>query len=254
MRTFSEELLSWYDRNKRELPFRGTKDPYRVWLSEIMLQQTRTSSVFPYYERFLAQYPTVSALAEAPEEDVLKLWEGLGYYSRAPNLLKTARLVADKYGGQFPSDVRALRQLPGIGPYTAAAVASIAFSLPEPAIDGNLTRVLARCLGIREDVSLPSVRRQMEAEARKLISPDRPGDFNQALMDLGASVCVPGTPDCAACPLCARCSACREQDAEWLPVLPRKAPPALVPLNVLIILYGQKVLVLQRKEALLKGM
>ena len=170
-----------------------------------MLQQTRTVTAEGYYERFLQRFPDVRSLAEAPEEEVLKLWEGLGYYSRARNLLKAARVVSDQYGGQFPADAALLRKLPGVGPYTAAAVASIAFGLPEPAIDGNLTRVLTRTQGIREDVTLPSVRKQLEEAARILIPEDRPGDFNQALMDLGASVCVPGTPDCEHCPLTGIC-------------------------------------------------
>ena len=253
-RGFSDVILDWYDRNKRTLSFRGTKDPYRVWLSEIMLQQTRTVTAEGYYERFLKRFPDVRALAAAPEEEVLKLWEGLGYYSRARNLLKAAREVTEKYDGRFPADAELLRKLPGVGPYTAAAVASIAFGLPEPAIDGNLTRVLARTQGIREDVTLPTVRRKLSETARALIPADRPGDFNQALMDLGAGVCVPGTPDCERCPLCGLCSAYAEGDAEDLPVLPRKAPPLTVRLNVLIIIWENQVYLTPRKEGLLNGL
>ena len=254
METFSERLLAWYDRSRRVFSFRGTKDPYRVWLSEIMLQQTRTVTAEGYYDRFLARFPDVQALAAAPEEEVLKLWEGLGYYSRARNLLKAAREVAEKHGGRFPADVGLLRALPGVGPYTAAAVASIAFGLPEPAIDGNLTRVLARTQGVREDASLPSVRRALEDTARRLIDRERPGDFNQAMMDLGARICVPGTPDCESCPMRELCDAYAAGDAEALPVLPVKTPPGEVRLNVLVILWGDQVYLVPRKETLLKGL
>ena len=252
--SFADAVLSWYDRCGRKLPFRGTKDPYRIWLSEIMLQQTRTEQMSEYYGRFLSRFPTVEALAEASEGEVLKYWEGLGYYSRARNLLKAARCVVNDHGGRFPADAALLRRLPGVGPYTAAAVASIAFSLPEPAIDGNLTRVLSRARGIREDVSLPSVKRQLEQTARELISRERPGDFNQALMDLGAGICVPGTPDCASCPLMPQCSAYKEGDQEALPVQPRKVPPRPVHLNVLLIFSEGRVYMKAREEALLKGM
>ena len=188
-------LLAWYDAHGRVLPFRGTKDPYRIWLSEIMLQQTRTETVGAYYTRFLARFPDVFALADAPEQDVLKCWEGLGYYSRARNLHKAAKQVAQQYHGSFPADLDALRALPGVGDYTAAAVASIAFDLPAPAMDGNLTRVLSRFHGVREDVGMPSVKRRLLDLAQGDMPPVRCGDFNQALMDLGATVCIPGTPD-----------------------------------------------------------
>lgn len=252
--SFSQLVLDWYDQNKRVLSFRGTKDPYRVWLSEIMLQQTRTVTAEGYYERFLRRFPDVCSLAQAPEEEVLKLWEGLGYYSRARNLLKAARVVTEQYGGQFPADVNLLRRLPGVGPYTAAAVASIAFGLAEPAIDGNLTRVLARTQGIREDVTLPSVQKRLTETARSLIPSDRPGDFNQALMDLGAGVCVPGTPDCENCPLRDLCDARAAGDMEQLPLQPQKAPPRAVRLNVLIILWEDRVYLTPRKEGLLNGL
>ncbi len=252
--SFSQLVLDWYDQNKRVLSFRGTKDPYRVWLSEIMLQQTRTVTAEGYYERFLRRFPDVRSLAEAPEEEVLKLWEGLGYYSRARNLLKAAKVVTEQYGGQFPADVSLLLKLPGVGPYTAAAVASIAFGLPEPAIDGNLTRVLARTQGIREDVTLPSVQKRLTETARSLIPSDRPGDFNQALMDLGAGVCVPGTPDCESCPLRDLCDARAAGDMEQLPLQPQKAPPRAVRLNVLIILWEDRVYLTPRKEGLLNGL
>lgn len=247
-------LLAWYDENGRTLPFRGTKDPYRIWVSEIMLQQTRTETVGTYYERFLQRFPDVYALAGSPEQDVLKCWEGLGYYSRARNLHKAAKTVVSQYGGHFPADVDALRALPGVGDYTAAAVASIAFGLPAPAMDGNLTRVLSRFHGVREDVGTPSVKRRLLELGRQDMPPVRCGDFNQALMDLGATVCVPGTPDCPRCPLRTLCDACRAGDAEELPVKAAARPPVDVSLAVLLITCRGKIWMTQRKEALLNNL
>ena len=251
---FSALLLAWYDAHGRTLPFRGTKDPYRIWLSEIMLQQTRTETVGAYYTRFLARFPDVFSLAAAPEQDVLKCWEGLGYYSRARNLHKAARQVAEQYNGRFPADVAALRALPGVGDYTAAAVASIAFDLPAPAMDGNLTRVLSRFHGVREDVGAPSVKRRLLDLAREDMPDARCGDFNQALMDLGATVCVPGTPDCRRCPLRPLCDACRAGDAENLPVKAAAKPPREISLAVALVTCDEKVWMTQRKEALLKNL
>ncbi len=247
-------LLAWYDRNARQLPWRGIHDPYRTWVSETMLQQTRVETVRGYYDRFLSRFPTVEALAEAPLDDVLKLWEGLGYYSRARNLHKGAQQVVSEHGGTIPSDVDELRRISGIGPYTAGAIASIAYDRPVPAVDGNVIRVISRLTGIRENVGIPSVRRQIDAKATLLVSPDRPGDFNQALMDLGATICVPGTPACERCPLCAICDACDAGDAEELPVLPRKNPPKQLQYDVLLILSGDRILMRQRTEAMLNGL
>ena len=247
-------LLAWYDGHKRVLPFRGTKDPYRIWVSEIMLQQTRTETVGAYYERFLSLFPDVFALAHAPEQDVLKAWEGLGYYSRARNLHKAAKVIAENYGGKFPADAEKLRSLPGVGDYTAAAVASIAFDLPEPAMDGNLTRVFSRVRGIREDVGAPSVKRRLLDVAREHMPKSRCGDFNQALMDLGAMICTPGTPDCEKCPLCMLCDACKMGDAEELPIKAAAKPPKELQVGIAIVTCGAKTLLMQRKEALLKGL
>lgn len=249
-----DELLPWYDLNKRDLPFRGTHDAYRVWLSEIMLQQTRTETVGAYYARFLARFPTVQALAEADEQAVLKLWEGLGYYSRARNLHAAAKKVVTVYGSAFPADYDKLRALPGVGDYTAAAVASIAFHLPRPAMDGNLTRVLSRVHGVREDVGMPSVKRKLLALAEMDIDRERPGDFNQALMDIGAGICVPGTPDCARCPLHARCDAYRQGDMDVLPVRAAAKPPKEVCVGVGIVTCGGRALLFQRDKALLRGL
>ena len=247
-------LLAWYDRHKRVLPFRGTKDPYRIWLSEIMLQQTRTETVGAYYQRFLSLFPDIFALAQAEEQAVLKAWEGLGYYSRARNLHKAAKVIAKKYQGVFPADLESLRALPGVGDYTAAAVASIAFDLPAPAMDGNLTRVLSRFHGIRQDVGIPSVKRQLLALGQEDMPRQRCGDFNQALMDLGAMICTPGTPDCENCPLRPLCNAYATGDAEDLPIKAAAKPPKEIKVGIAIVTCGAKTLLMQRKEALLGGL
>ena len=247
-------LLDWYDKNARELPWRGIHDPYRTWVSETMLQQTRVETVRGYYDRFLKRFPTVQALAEAPQDDVLKLWEGLGYYSRARNLHKGAQQVVEQYAGVIPSDPAELRRISGIGPYTAGAIASIAYDRPVPAVDGNVIRVVSRLRGIRENVGVPSVRRLLEAEAASLVPSNRPGDFNQALMDLGSGVCVPGTPSCERCPLKGCCAAFADGDADELPVLPRKSPPRQLRYDVCLILSGGRILMRQRTEAMLSGL
>ncbi|MBQ9197490.1 MAG: A/G-specific adenine glycosylase [Clostridia bacterium] len=247
-------LLPWYEANKRALPFRGTRDPYAVWISEIMLQQTRTETVAGYYSRFLARFPDVCALAAASEQEVLKHWEGLGYYSRARNLHKAARIVRDEYGGQFPRSYEAVRALSGVGDYTAAAICSIAYRMPCPAIDGNLTRVISRLHDIREDVGMPSTQRRIRQLALENIDRESPGDWNQALMDLGATVCLPGTPDCAACPLRSLCRACAEGDPETLPLRAASKPPLPVDVGVGLVTCGGHILVQQREAALLRGL
>ena len=247
-------LLDWYDANRRVLPFRGTRDPYAVWISEIMLQQTRTDTESGYYTRFLNRFPNSAALAQADEQKVLKYWEGLGYYSRARNLHKAAQIMQREYGGRFPAAYEGIRALPGVGDYTAAAVASIAYRLPYPAIDGNLTRVLARVHGVREDVDRPSVRRLIRELGEREIDCDRPGDWNQALMDLGATICVPGTPDCARCPLQAQCDAYAQGDADQLPIRAAARPPVPVDVGVGLVIADGRVLTIKRDAALLKGL
>ena len=225
-------LLHWYDRHRRRMPWRAlpgqAPDPYRVWLSEIMLQQTTVAAVIPYFERFLARFPTVQALAAAPEAEVMEAWAGLGYYARARNLHACARRVTEM--GGFPSDVQGLRALPGVGPYTAAAVASIAFAVPAVPVDGNVERVAARIAAIREP--LPGARPVIAAAAARLgEQPDacaRPADFTQALFDLGATICTPRAPACALCPWRESCAA---QAAGIAAELPRKAPKAVRPLR-----------------------
>ncbi len=247
-------LLDWYDANRRVLPFRGTRDPYAVWISEIMLQQTRTDTVSGYYTRFLNRFPNIAALAQADEQEVLKYWEGLGYYSRARNLHKAAQIMQREYGGRFPTTYEGIRALPGVGDYTAAAVASIAYRLPYPAIDGNLTRVLARVHGVREDVDRPSVKRRIRGLGEAQIDRERPGDWNQALMDLGATICVPGTPDCARCPLQAQCDAYAQGDADQLPIRAAARPPVPVDVGVGLVIAEGRVLTIKRDAALLKGL
>jgi len=249
--TFSQILLDWYDVNKRPLPWRSTNDPYRIWLSEIMLQQTQTETVKGYYASFLERFPTVFELADAPEDDVLKLWEGLGYYSRARNLHKAAKMVAGDMSGIFPKDAKGLRTLPGVGPYAANAIASIAYNECVPALDGNQARVLSRILAYEDVIKTPF---DLHAQAMSLISPDRPGDYNQALMDLGAGICTPKRPKCNECPVSAFCSAFKNDAAEEFP---KKVPP--IPkreqdMCVVIALYNGKFLLKKRPKGLLGGL
>ena len=217
-----DALCGWYRAGHRDLPWRRSPTPYHVWVSEIMLQQTRVQAVLPYYERFMAALPTVQALAEAPEEQLMKLWEGLGYYSRARNLQKAARLVCTQYGGEMPRTREELLMLPGIGPYTAGAVASIAGGQVCPAVDGNVLRVMSRLFAREWDIKAPQTRRQAEQEIAAAMPHDRPGDCNQALMELGAMVCLPnGAPLCQSCPVRMLCAA----NARGLQqTLPRKTP------------------------------
>ena len=251
---FIQPLLAWYDENKRILPWRDKQNAYYSWVSEIMLQQTRVEAVKPYFERFIRELPDIPALAAVEEQQLLKLWEGLGYYSRVRNLQRAAQRVVADFGGVIPADVAALRSLPGVGRYTAGAVASIAYDIPAPAVDGNVIRVASRVMGIRENVGIPSVRRELEEKVDSLVPAARPGDFNQALMDLGAAICVPGTPNCDVCPLRAHCDAYDAGDAEDLPVLPQKNPPKPFDWDVLLIFSGEKVLMRQRTETMLHGL
>ncbi|MFQ3567612.1 MAG: A/G-specific adenine glycosylase [Aggregatilineales bacterium] len=226
---FAPALLAWYDRFQTDLPWRARPgeqpDPYRVWLSEIMLQQTQVETVKPYFERFLAVFPTFEALAAAPLEAVLKQWEGLGYYSRARNLHRAAQQIVTEHEGRFPAGVEALRALPGIGRYTAGAIASIAFGLAAPVLDGNVIRIYARLLDLADDVTETATQRRLWQQAEDWLPTDRPGDYNQALMDLGRLVCRPRAPLCDACPLVAACLAFQRGTQAQRPVKKRKAPP-----------------------------
>jgi A/G-specific adenine glycosylase len=247
--------LDWYDRYRRDLPWRATRDPYAIWISEAMLQQTRVETVIPYYQRFIERFPDVAALASADLDDVLGVWQGLGYYSRARNLRAAARVLVDDFGGEIPDDVEGLRRLPGVGRYTAGAVASIAFDRPEPVVDGNVARVLTRLRGIREDVKRADVARRLWDEAGELARGPRPGDLNQALMELGARVCTPRSPSCPACPLRRHCDAHREGDAAELPVLARRAEPRLMEAAAALVLRRGRALAVRRPpEGLLGGL
>lgn len=217
----AQPLLHWFWANHRVLPFRSDPTPYHVWVSEIMLQQTRVAAAVPYYERFVQALPDIPALAACEEERLLKLWEGLGYYSRVRNLQKAARIVCEQYGGQLPGDLAALKKLPGIGDYTAGAIASIGFGIPAPAVDGNVLRVFARLYNDEGDIMQPAVKAATTQKVMAQQPAEAPGDFNQALMELGALVCTPGQPDCAACPLQALCLGRQSGNPARLP---QKAP------------------------------
>jgi len=246
-------LLRWYRAHRRDLPWRRTRDPYAIWISEAMLQQTRVETVIPYWERFLARFPTVQALADAPADDVLGAWAGLGYYGRARNLQRAAREVVERFGGALPADAEALQSLPGIGRYTAGAVASIAFDRPEPVVDGNVARVLARVLGVRDDVASPPVARRLWDEAAALARGPSPGDLNQALMELGATLCAPRAPRCGACPAARFCDARAVGDAEALPVKAVKRAPLAVEAVAALLLRDGRALAVRRPAAGLFG-
>ena len=245
----AERLLAWFAEHARDLPWRRDRTPYRVWVAEVMLQQTRVETVLAYYDHFLRRFPTLEALAEASLEEVLRVWEGLGYYARARNLHAAARRVVEEYGGQLPSTFEALRGLPGMGDYTAGAVASIAFGQPVVALDGNGRRVLARLFAVEGDPRRAAVRRRLEAYARSLLPSDRPGLFNEALMELGATVCVPRSPRCDRCPLAEDCRAHRIGAEERFP---ERSPARPVPhhqVAAAVLLRGDgRVLVARRRE------
>ena len=228
-------LIDWYRENRRDLPWRQSRDPYPVLVSEIMLQQTRAETVKPYFYRFLATLPTVEALANADEPTLLKLWEGLGYYSRVRNLQKAARAVMEHHGGVIPADFDALLKLPGVGRYTAGAVASIAFGIPVPAVDGNVLRVLARLTGDDTDILSPAAKKTAEATLAPLVPSDAAGDFTQSLIELGALVCTPGEPKCGDCPLHLLCAAHREGRERDLPVRLAKTKRRVEERTVLVI-------------------
>lgn len=231
----AQQLLDWYDRYRRDLPWRASHDPYRVWLSEIMLQQTRVNQAINYYYRFLEAFPTLPDLARAPEQEVLRLWQGLGYYSRARNLHAAAGQVMEKHAGRFPSDIGQIRQLRGIGVYTSAAIGSICFRIPLPAVDGNALRVIARFYGLTVPVNTPAGFRAVTARMEEIIDPARPGDFNQAVMELGAGPCAPRQPRCHECPLQSACVAFQGELAHQIPVRQPKKPPVLQEICYLVL-------------------
>ena len=236
LRAASADLIAWFRANKRPLPWRDPVDPYHTWISEIMLQQTRIDVVIDYYHRFLIQFPDIRTLSEASEDSLLKMWEGLGYYNRVRNIGRAAGIIMEEYGGQFPRTKKELAKLPGIGDYTAAAIASIDFGEPAPAVDGNVLRVCARLLDDDRDVLLPATRKAVTALLEQVIPADAPGDFNEAVMELGETICLPESQtDCSRCPVRAHCLAYAHQTADRLPVRNARTAKALEKLTVFII-------------------
>ncbi len=250
----ADTLLLWYETNARDLPWRKNKEPYNVWLSEIMLQQTRAEAVKGYYTRFLARFPNVEALAACSDEELMKLWEGLGYYSRAQRLKEAAQAVVTLYGGRFPESPTELLKLPGIGPYTAGAIASICFDTPAPAVDGNVLRVTARFCGLRQSIDEPAVKQRVENALREIYPCKRAGEFTQSLMELGAMVCLPnGRPKCQACPLAASCAALKENAIDKLPARTPKKERRAEARTVFLLREKDRTAVLKRPSGGLLG-
>ena len=247
--SFRQKLLAWYDENKRDLPWRRSKNPYHIWVSEIMLQQTRVDTVIPYYERFLDWFPTVESLANAPEERLLKAWEGLGYYSRVRNMQTAAQQIMEDFDGEFPSTYEGISSLKGIGPYTAGAISSIAFNLPQPAVDGNVMRVLARLFEVNHDIGNPSNRKIFQAMMEVLIDPDRPGDFNQALMDLGSDIEAPVNPRPEESPVKEFSAAYQHGTMDRYPIKAPKKKPIPIYLKALVVQNSQGKFLLEKNES-----
>lgn len=255
VRALHTDLLAWYGEAARDLPWRRTSDPYGIWVSEVMLQQTRVEVVAERWVRFLQRFPTVTALAQAPEEDVLGEWAGLGYYRRARSLHAAARVVQEEHGGRFPTAASDVRALPGVGEYTTGAICSIAYQQPEALVDGNVERVFARLFLLEEVTASPALKRRSWALARQLVPAERPGDWNQALMELGATVCTPRNPSCEGCPVRVRCRALSAGSAADLP-LPRARREVIeVEVELALAQEGLRVLLLQRPaEARMGGL
>ncbi|MGA9570364.1 MAG: A/G-specific adenine glycosylase [Candidatus Acidiferrales bacterium] len=235
LKTFQRQLLAWFRTHQRDLPWRLSRNPYRIWVAEVMLQQTRIAAVMPYYQRFLARFPTVQSLARAREAEVLKLWSGLGYYSRARNLHRAAKLIVTQHNGKFPCTLDVALELPGIGIYTAAAVLSIAYDVPLAVLDGNVARVLARIKAIRGDLRAPKTWRSLTATAQHLLAKQAPGDWNQSLMELGEVICTPQSPCCAECPVARHCSAFAEGLTDVIPAPRRKRAPVSMKIAAAIL-------------------
>ena len=234
----SQNLINWYSREKRDLPWRQSKDPYRIWLSEIILQQTRVAQGLPYYENFIHEYPTVHDLADAEESKVLRTWQGLGYYSRARNLHKTAKIISKELSGSFPNNYEGLIKLPGVGPYTAAAIASLAFNEAVPVLDGNVFRLMARLFGLDHDIANQSNRKYFMEVLEQLVPQDQPGDFNQAMMEMGALMCTPRNPSCDQCPVREACYAFAHKQQEQLPVKLKKVKVTQKQFHYVVFEYG----------------
>ncbi len=248
-RRLRSAVLKWYDKHGRKLPWRNSADPYRVWLSEIMLQQTTVAAVVPYFERFIARFPDVQSLATEDVDDVLRLWEGLGYYSRARNLHKAAGVIVNEHGGKFPSDVAVLQTLPGIGRYTAAAIASFAFNRPAAIVEANTERLYARLIALHDDVRSTQSQKTLWKFANGIVSSNRSGDFNQALMDIGSQICRSVAPDCPKCPLVSCCQALKLGLQNVVPVRKARTPITAVTEVCIVIRRGNKLLLRRRTEA-----
>ncbi|MCX7772723.1 MAG: A/G-specific adenine glycosylase [Clostridia bacterium] len=233
--TYTEDLCTWYEQNKRDMPWRQTRDPYAIWISEVMLQQTQVDTVIPYYNSFMRRFPTIQELACAPMDEVLRYWKGLGYYKRAQNLHRGAQKLWESHQGIFPQTLKELSDIPGIGPYTAGAVLSIAFDMPVPAVDGNVMRILSRRYLIEEDITRPSARRLFEEKVLALMESVKPSVFNQALMELGALICSPKSPKCPQCPVKAYCEAFKLGLPERYPIKTKKASPEVEEIIALVI-------------------
>ncbi|MEK4131440.1 A/G-specific adenine glycosylase [Solibacillus sp. FSL W8-0474] len=235
IKQFRQALVTWYLEEQRDLPWRHTKEPYQIWVSEVMLQQTRVDTVIPYYNRFIEKYPTAESLAYTPEEELLKMWEGLGYYSRVRNLQAGVREVVEVYGGKVPDNRVDISKLKGVGPYTAGAILSIAYGKPEHAVDGNVMRVLSRVLNIDADIALPKTKKIFEEAVTKLIDVENPSAFNQGLMELGALICTPTSPKCLLCPVRDYCTAFHEGNPASLPVKSKKLKTKDIHYDVYVI-------------------
>ncbi len=253
---FQNDLLKWYGQNARILPWRDQPSAYRVWISEVMLQQTRVNAVKPYFERFMKECPSIQHLAHVPEDKLLKLWEGLGYYNRAKNLKRAAQIVEKKFGGRLPSDIKSLQSLPGIGPYTAGAISSIAFEQKVSAVDGNVLRVMSRILANKEDITNPAVKKKIEKIVDNLLPEKRVGDFNQALMELGATICMPnGAPKCKDCPLKCICQGYQQGIAQTLPIKVKKKKRKIEEKTIFLLIHGEEIAIRQRpSKGLLSNM
>ncbi|OUX36713.1 MAG: A/G-specific adenine glycosylase [Kiritimatiellaceae bacterium TMED266] len=248
------QLLPWFDQNQRMMPWRKRRTPYRVWISELMLQQTRVAQAIPYYQRFMRRFPSLKKLAEASQSEVLKAWEGLGYYSRARNLHKAAQIIRDQHSGRFPCDPQEISKLPGVGPYTTAAIGSLAFNLNLAVVDGNVMRVLARLRMIEDDIAQPSTKKKFQKLADQLLVKGEAGKFNEALMELGATVCLPQNPSCDVCPLSTACQAKLLDDVSRFPVKQKKKRiPHIIVGAAVVHNRDGKILVAQRRNDQMLG-
>ncbi|MEQ9264908.1 MAG: A/G-specific adenine glycosylase [Balneolaceae bacterium] len=253
---FAKNILNWYKENKREMPWRETRDPYKIWISEIMLQQTRVDQAWPYFERFISLFPTVYDLAKADQQMVLKAWEGLGYYSRARNLHAASKSIVNEYDGKLPEEYDEIIKLKGIGPYTAAAITSIAYGKPNAVVDGNVIRVITRYFGIEDDVRSGKTTRFVQESVDELISELRPAEFNQALMEIGSLVCTPKSPNCLECPIQTRCIATKTSKTDTIPYKSpaKKKPHKHIGVGIIAREDGKVLIALRPEDVMLGGL